>query len=142
MVSRLAWNAKASGLDNIKIYSCAVSDREGQGSLHIRKNDLAIMSVVEDSDGPVAVTTLVAVLADAGITRIHGLKIDIEGHEDKALVPYFSTASQEMLPQRIVIEDPNAGEGYPGCAAIFAKRGYHLFGRSKNNSLYLLGAPA
>ena len=33
-----------------------------------------------------------AIVDEAGIQSIYGLKIDIEGHEDKALVPFFGSA--------------------------------------------------
>ena len=32
---------------------------------------------------------LVAVLAEVGLDAVYGLKIDIEGHEDRALVPFL-----------------------------------------------------
>ena len=69
---------------------------------------------------------------------IHGLKIDIEGHQDKALVPFLDNAPDEMLPKKIVIERQMADADYPGCTAAFARRGYWLVGRPKTNSLYRL----
>ena len=93
-------------------------------------------AVEETGAGPIPVRTLEALLAEAGITRIDGLKIDIEGHEDKALAPFLDTAPRSMLPRRIVIEHPEPGADYPGCAAAFARHGYELVGRTRNNSLY------
>ena len=71
-------------------------------------------------------------------TRIDGLKIDIEGHEDKALAPFLDGGERSMLPRRIVIEHPEPDADYPGCAAAFARHGYELVGRTRNNSLYRL----
>lgn len=139
MARRLAWNAKASGLDNIAIFPCAVSDREGMGSLSIRKNDIAIVSVDDGVPGSIPIRTLRSILDEARIERIDGLKIDIEGHEDRVLAPFIETCDAALLPARIVIEHPSGNEDYPACAAAFAKRGYRLMGRSRNNSFYLLG---
>lgn len=138
MARRLAWNASASGLDNISIFPCAVSDREGMGSLSIRKNDIAIVSVEDEVAGSIPIRTLSSILAEAGVERIDGLKIDIEGHEDRVLAPFIERSDVALLPRRIVIEHPGNGEDYPACAAAFAKRGYRLMGRSRNNSFYLL----
>lgn len=139
MASRLAWNAKASGLGNLAIFPCAVSDQEGMGSLSIRKNDIAIVALNDEIPGTIPIRTLPSVLGEAGVTRIHGLKIDIEGHEDRVLAPFIERTEAALLPTRIVIERPPGGEDYPACAAAFSKRGYAPAGRSRNNSFYLLG---
>jgi len=136
MARRLAWNAEASGLRNVKIFACAVSDRDGAGSLSIRKDDIAIVSVDEHDGGTVPIRTLASIVNEAGLTRIHGLKIDIEGHEDKALAPFILGAADGLLPKRIVIERAPGGD-YAACAAAFAARGYARAGQSRNNSFYL-----
>jgi len=136
MARRLAWNAAASGLSNVEIFPCAVSDREGMGSLSIRKEDIAIVSVEDGLPGSIPIRTLPSILQEAGVQRIDGLKIDIEGHEDRALAPFIETAEDEMLPRRIVIERPDRNEEYPACAAAFLRRGYRLQGRSRNNSFF------
>jgi FkbM family methyltransferase len=138
MVDRLTWNAEASGLKNLTVVHCAVSDLEGRGDLQIRKDDLAIVAVEETPDGEMPVRRLDALLEEHGITEIYGLKIDIEGHEDKALVPFMETAPEALLPRRIVIEHPYPDADYPGCTTAFAARGYALVGRTRNNSLYEL----
>lgn len=137
MARRLAWNAKASGLTNAMVFHCAVSDADGHANLMIRKDDIAIVSIDETPDGAIPVRTLASVVAEAGLTAIHGLKIDIEGHEDKALVPFLDNAPEALLPQRIVIEHPLPDQDYPGCASAFARHGYRLVGRTRNNSLYI-----
>ena len=138
MAVRLSWNASASDLENIQIFDCAVSDTQGQGKLNIRKDDIAIVSVSEVASGDIPVRTLRSVLDEAHVKTIHGLKIDIEGHEDKALVPFLDNAPEEMLPKKIIIERPMADADYPECTAAFARRGYRLAGRTKTNSLYQL----
>lgn len=104
----------------------------------IRKDDVAIVAIEESDSGEMPVRTLAALVAEAGLTRIHGLKIDIEGHEDRALVPFLDGCVPDLLPRRIVIEHPEADADYPGCTAAFARHGYRLHGRTRNNSLYLL----
>ncbi|MFK5997772.1 MAG: FkbM family methyltransferase [Rhodobacterales bacterium] len=138
MAERLLFNARATGLDNLNMVSSAVSDRDGQGSLVIRKDDVAIVAVEEVAGGAIPVRTLAAILDEQGIKTIHGLKIDIEGHEDKALVPFLMAAPKPQLPKRIVIEHPVPDADYPGCTKAFGELGYKLAGRSRNNSFYEL----
>ena len=45
---------------------------------------------------------------------------------------------REAVARRIVIEHPEPDADYPGCAAAFARRGYRLVARTRNNSLYTL----
>jgi FkbM family methyltransferase len=139
MIARIRWNAAASGLKNLIACHAAVSDTEGRGDLVIRKDDVAIVAVTENATGEMPVRTVASLLAEAGIQAVHGLKIDIEGHEDRALVPYLDGCTAEHLPRRIVIEHPEPQADYPGCTAAFARHGYRLIARTRNNSLYLRG---
>jgi FkbM family methyltransferase len=139
MAAVLAQNVQISGLKNVQILSVAVSDSPGRANLAVRKNDDAIVRIDEDDQGEIAVTTLSAIVAEAGLKQIDALKIDIEGHEDKALAPFILAAPEWLLPKRIVIEWTRALGDYPACAAAFANRGYVLKGRTRNNSLYALG---
>lgn len=138
MVSRLRRNAAWSSLSNLTFFSCGVSDTDGAATLTIRKDDVAIVALEESDDGDIPIRTLGSVIDEAGVETIFGLKIDIEGHEDKALVPFLDNAPRSMLPRRIVIEHPQPDADYPGCTEAFARHGYDLVGRTRNNSLYLL----
>lgn len=137
MARRLSWNAAASGIETISAFPCAVSDHEGSGSLSIRKNDVAIVSVEDDIPGSIPIRTLPSILMEANVARIDGLKIDIEGHEDRVLAPFIDGCDTKLLPARVVIEHLPGNEDYPGCAAAFARRGYRLADRSRNNSFYV-----
>lgn len=138
MIAQIGWNAAAGAQTNLTLIHAAVSDRDGSADLVIRKDDVAIVAIEESDSGTMPVRTLAALVAEAGITRIHGLKIDIEGHEDRALVPFLDGCAPDLLPRRIVIEHPEPQADYPGCTAAFARHGYRLQHRTRNNSLYLL----
>jgi FkbM family methyltransferase len=138
MAARLRYNVRASGFSNVSVFDCAVSDTQTRADLSIAKEDVAIVAIAESEHGAIAVRTLADILSDSGISAIHGLKIDIEGHEDKALAPYLENAPESGLPKRIVIETAADGDDYPACKAAFAKRGYELAGRTRQNSFYTL----
>jgi FkbM family methyltransferase len=144
MVGRLRWNAEASGLSNVTAINCAVSDHEGEGVLAIRRNDLGQVHLADGGEGhAVPVRPLRAIVEQSGLAKVDCLKIDIEGHEEKALPPFIDSLADDSLPVAICIErDPQNGE-YPKCAAALAGRGYKRVGSSRNNNFYLKpSAPA
>jgi FkbM family methyltransferase len=138
MVGRIRWNAEASKLNNLVVVHTAVGDVNGQCDLAIAKDDVAIVAVEERADGEMPMRLLFDVVSAEHIQSIHGLKIDIEGYEDKALVPFLNSAPEALLPKKIVIEHPDMNNDYPGCAEAFGRLGYQLRGRTRNNSLYEL----
>lgn len=52
----------------------------------------------------VPVVPLLSLLIDHDIHHIDALKIDIEGYEDRALIPFFNSAPESLWPKRILIE--------------------------------------
>lgn len=137
MIKQLSFNAKASNLKNLKIIFSAVSNKKGYGSLTIRNDDDAIVAVNEENNDGIPIRTLREILNENKITKIYGLKIDVEGHEDLALAPFLLSARLNELPTKIVIEHVNQ-EDYPACKHAFKKLNYKLVERSKNNSFYEL----
>ena len=66
---------------------------------------------------------MLSVLAEAGITAIDALKIDVEGAEDIVLAPFLRDAPQSLLPRLILIEDTRGFWGLD-LFALLARRGY------------------
>ena len=69
----------------------------GYGSASISKNQTKKSITVKSS-------TLMDILLKNKINSITCLKIDIEGHEDKALIPFFREAQKSLYPLNIVME--------------------------------------
>ena len=136
MKSRLLFNYKATAITNIRFVLSAVSNKIGTGSLKIRKNDNAIVALDETIQSNIKINTLENLLHENNIKNLYGLKIDIEGHEDKALVPFLLNAKESLLPKKIVIEKLSKNTDYPECTLAFKKLNYKLISRSKNNSFY------
>lgn len=141
MISKLQFNINATNIQNIKVISSAVSDIQGKGSLKICKDDVAIVALDEGINDSIKIDTLENIIRSTKINSIFDLKIDIEGHEDKALVPFLLNTPKNLLPKKIVIERASKDQDYPGCKNAFDKLNYKLVGRSKNNSFYELLSP-
>jgi len=136
MKSRLLFNIKATAVKNIQFVLSAVSNKIGKGSLKIRKDDIAIVAVDETIESDIKINTLENIIKENNLKSIYGLKIDIEGHEDKALVPFLLNTTETLLPKKIVIEKLSKYSDYPECTLAFDKLNYKLVSRSKNNSFY------
>jgi len=113
MVDQLFWHTHASGLTNIDIVNVGVSDDNRTGELLIRKSDTAIVSITEVEDGSVRMRPLLDILNDQNVKAIHGMKIDIEGHEDPALVPFFASAPEACFPSVSSLRRLKAGWTIP-----------------------------
>ncbi len=67
-----------------------------------------------------------------GIRSIDALKIDIEGAEDRVLVPFFRDAPEALWPGFILIED-SSGEWRVDLFSFLAEHGYAVATRTKQN---------
>lgn len=110
--ARLQANLALNGLSNVAIAPVALSDHEGEITLHMDGQNLGSTSVHADwvpgKNGGgirVPVTTLEALLAKHGVTHVDAIKIDIEGAEDQALTPFFANAPETLYPRIVIMED-------------------------------------
>lgn len=127
--------AQKKSISPIIVENCAVSDNEddaflnlnlGFGSAYLEKtNSSTSIKIVCD--------TLLNILERHNIKNISGIKIDIEGHEDKALIPFFKKADQNLYPKIILIEYTSS-EGWNSDIISFLKElGYNEEFRTKAN---------
>lgn len=83
----------------------------------------------------VAVRPLEALLDEAGIASPAAIKIDVEGFEAEALMPYFDTAPAERWPRAIVVETLHRGLWRRDCLQELFQRGYESAGMTDENAL-------
>lgn len=138
---RLAFNLALNGFqDRSTIEQCGVSDAAGQFDLVLDESNLGGSSLsLQRSDKTISVRcdTLLDILARNGITQIDALKIDIEGVEDRALIPFFAAAPRSLLPKVIVIEN-SPKDWQQDLPAAFIAAGYELAKITRMNRIYIL----
>lgn len=136
MIEAIGFNAAASSMPQLRPIHAAVGDREAEMALDLSTNDMGGVMVAEGAGG-IPMRPLLAILRDAGVARIDALKIDIEGHEDQALLPFFADAPDALLPRRMVVElDRRIHANTPGCLEAFARRGYRRVAATHSNSMW------
>ena len=144
--ARLAFNNSASGYTQVRLVAAAAAGTDGELMIETDGDNLGASHIVtgEVSSKAIKVPSLrlQRIFEDAGITRVDALKIDIEGFEDRALIPFFKDAPQTLWPRAVVIEHLSKNEWQADCIADMRARGYAETGRTRSNTLLVLGSAA
>ena len=142
--ARLAFNRTASGFTQAVLVAAAAGDADGELMIETDGDNLGASHVVTGQPSANAVKVpslrLRRILADAGVAKIDALKIDIEGFEHRGLIPFFKDAPQTLWPRAVVIEHLSANEWLEDCIADMRARGYAETGRTRSNTLLVLGS--
>jgi len=108
MLERLRFNIEANGFTNVEVAGVAIGDTSGKATLHIVSKQHGRSSMHPVPGGNTLLTVplepLLSVLSSRRIDKICAMKIDIEGFEDRALIPFYETAPERLWPQHILIE--------------------------------------
>tara|TARA_Y100000741_G_scaffold364817_1_gene357182 strand:- start:9738 stop:10565 length:828 start_codon:yes stop_codon:yes gene_type:complete len=106
-------NQKIKGMEN-KIYLENYAIGESNANTFLDLNEGYGSARVIEKNGsktiPIKMKTLLEILEKNNIKFITCLKIDIEGHEDKALLPFFKSAPKALYPEHIVLEYTSQNE--------------------------------
>ena len=135
--ARLAFNRKASRLEQVKLVAAAAGAEDGELLIETDGDNLGASHVVADATADaikVPALTLQRILADAGVARVDALKIDVEGFEDRVLTAFFRDAPASLWPRAVVIEHLSRGEWREDCIADMIARGYAERGKTRSNT--------
>lgn len=127
-------NANAAA---IQIIRAAVSDEPGSGHLASGGSNrgeahLSARKAGETGEA-VIVDTLPRICRANGLTAIDAMKVDIEGHDLKALTTFFEDATPALHPQLLILETGKAA-GSP-LIELCAAHGYRVTERTGLNTI-------
>lgn len=152
--ARLQFNLRATRAERkdwpyVITLPLGVSDVAGEVELHLAHRDLGGSSLLPAGrDGSrdvncdhaaqsvrITCRPLLEILDEHGLAHIDALKIDIEGAEDAALVPFLTDAADARLPRLIVMENSQDRwtRDLPGSLGA---RGYRAALRTRLNTVY------
>lgn len=152
--ARLKFNLRASMADlenqpEVTVLNIGVADRETTFTLNLDRSNLGASSIVSSNRSnpknftanretvEIGCRPLMDVLQELSIESIDALKIDIEGAEDIALMPFFEQASDSLLPGMLFVEN-SAHLWRQDLFGLIEKRGYnHLF-QNRENTVFSL----
>ena len=141
--ARLAFNNAASRFTQAKLVAAAAGASDGELMIETDGDNLGASHIVTGEVSAKAIKVpslrLQRILDEAGVSHVDALKIDVEGYEDRALMPFFGEAPQALWPRAIVIEHLSKNEWLADCLADMVARGYAEAGRTRSNTLLSRG---
>jgi len=141
---RLAFNIAANGLAGIDLATVAVGERRGTMELWSEPSNCGFATLLPDlteewqgdwRPRQVRVEPLAEILVSHGVTRVDVLKVDVEGYEDRVLLPYIRSADPSGHPGAILLETNCREHWQEDCLAVLAASGYRVEGETKDNVL-------
>ncbi len=134
--ARLAFNIKASNA-NIHVLPYAVSDQDGEGFMGGGETNRGEVRLRDNEDGPpVQIKTLYGICEEQGLSRIDAMKVDIEGHDERALGAFFEHAPQTLWPRLLILE--TGREETTSLLELCTGHGYTIIKRTGINSILVL----
>lgn len=136
MADRARFNAATNGFDQVTVVEAALGDHEDVITLHVQERQRGRSSVIAAAGGtptPVRMTTLATITKD--LPHIDALKIDVEGYEDRVLLPFFDTAPVHMWPKRVLIEHSHSRDWERDVIATMQGAGYAAIWRGPHDLL-------
>jgi len=140
---RLKFNIEANGLEGrVSIAPYAIGSEASEVVLTTRGGDLGSSSVGTTYDGipvvqyQVEMVSLVELCGRLNVTHIDAAKIDIEGLEDKVLIPFFENAPASLWPDHIIIEHAHSTDWSGDLFEKMRQCGYRAGMRTRANSIY------
>jgi len=120
----------------VKIKSCAVGDVNKKKVLDFSKG-LANGFISKNKKNKQSVfincRKLYDIVKEEKLKYITNLKIDIEGYEDKALIPFFRNAKKSLFPKNILIEHSGKQFWRNDLIKFLLKIGYKKVFKNKSN---------
>lgn len=138
-LKRLRFNIAINGLDDrIQVAPVGVGDH-GEAQL-FSTGDLGCASLLEKDAPNCSPTTiqtrpLLSILDEHNIQTIDGMKVDVEGLEDRALIPFFETAPKNRWPSCLVIEHAHRPDWKTDLIAYLLDQGYVQTNRTRANTV-------
>jgi FkbM family methyltransferase len=139
-LARLRYNISLNDItDRVKVIAAGVGP---EGELEFYQTAcLGVASFVKPSDDvpviKVPTKPLLDILAENGIDRVGGMKIDVEGFEDQALSPFIKDAPDSLLPSCVVIEVCHKQNWKSDLIEGFLMRGYRLADQTRSNHILI-----
>jgi FkbM family methyltransferase len=141
--ARLAFNRAASRLEQVTLVAAAAGPSDGELLIETDGDNLGASHVVSTTPSSSAIKVpsrrLERILAEAGISKVDALKIDVEGFEDRVLTCFFRDVPQALWPRAVVIEHLSKQEWLSDCIADMLARGYLEAGKTRSNTFLLRG---
>lgn len=119
---------------------CAVGESAGSAFLALDRGfgEAHVVSEKTNDTISIQVKSLLDILRSHTITKIDALKIDIEGYEDRAFIPFFRDADKSLFPKAIIIEHTSERQWASDLFSVLRLSGYTETRRTRGNAFLKL----
>lgn len=143
MHARLKKNIALNGFKTITLHDCAISDSEGTTDLHVPAGgNFGQARIIENFEGgetqKVAMHRLSKFVSKTGRKQIDFLKVDIEGFEDRAILPLLEDIPQSRWPRQIFFEHKHSPLWREDVPLKLVENNYTLAREFGRNALFSL----
>lgn len=142
MANRLKTNLALNGMDDlICIEQVALGDKVGEATLHLDHQNLGQSSLVgsnprETQGIKVPVKPVTDLLEGMAVEDLFVIKIDVEGFEDRVLLPFFETTPR--LPDVLLMETNHSEDWSGDVLGRISELGYQGVFEGEDNTLFKL----
>ena len=138
MLERLRYNARINDIELRSVLDCVVGDHAGSARLEVDRRNLGRSRVSDGGSLVVEMRTLLEIVVCEGLDHVDAIKVDVEGHEDRVLVPFLRDAPDALLPRVIVAECSWSGHWHDDWLKGAAAKGYQELKRTRNHNVILV----
>ena len=139
VLARLRENIALSGATSILVVEAAIGAEDRETAFHSVEGSLGGSKVAEDGELRVPLRKLISVCEEHHVEKIDALKIDIEGYEDQALLPFFKAAPKSLWPRALQIEQTRGSKWETSVFDYLSAIGYERVNATRSNALLVLG---
>jgi FkbM family methyltransferase len=143
--AKLEFNRAANRAENVRCLNIAAGPEAGAATLRFDGGGnvggaslLAAGRAKGGADVAIAVRPLADILMEQKVSRVDAIKVDVEGYEDRALLPYFDHVAREGWPKTILIETVLRHRWERDCLIELGRRGYQRAAATSENVILRL----
>jgi FkbM family methyltransferase len=143
--AKLEFNRAANDAQNVRCLNIAAGPESEMATLRFDGGGnvggaslLLDEAMGGEADERVSVQPLADILSEQNVHRNDAIKVDVEGYEDRALLPYFDRAPRTGWPKTIMIETVLKDRWERDCLAELAGRGYQRAAATSENVILRL----
>ncbi len=144
----IAANADADAPRTVRVIESAAGETESTLTLWLEPTNCGFATLVEDLARSefagnwrpleVSVRPLADLLSDAGVDCADVLKIDVEGFEDRVLLPYLRAREKAKWPRAVMLETNCQAHWAEDCLSFLEISGYRCVGETQDNGFFVL----
>lgn len=140
-LERLRFNLDANSFgEKVQVAPFALGEKEGSAVLNQPTGNLGASTLLNDPviDGKkfeVNMLTLKSLCDAYSLPRVDAIKIDVEGLEDKVLIPFFNQAPESLWPRHLILENGHKEDWAKDVFSYLKEKGYRIHSKNRSNSI-------